>query len=140
TSPVLRGKEMVVPNAEHQIYPGVPLAGRLLGIKIDPIVTERTVERALEKGKPAPVLDTGKDEFVKDALDFLKRGQLVAIAPEGTRKTNLEPYPKNSIGSLIGASKLARAKVAVLFVDLRVAGKEEGYWDRKGFNPLKKYE
>lgn len=139
-SSVLRGKEVVVPAARHQVYPGLRQFARLFGVTIDPIVTERTVERAIEKEKPIPKIDEGRDQFVKDALDHLKRGQLVALAPEGTRRPNLEPYPKSSIGSLLGAARLAKAKVAVLFVDFRVAGQEEGYWDRSGFNPLKKYE
>ncbi len=141
SSPILIEREVLAPNALHQIYPGVMLIGRILGIKIDPIVTENTVTKARERGKAViPELNEGSKEFVRDAIDYLKRGQLVVIAPEGERRNNLEPYGKNSIGALLGAARLAKANVALLTVDLRVAGAGEGYWNRSRFNPLAKYE
>lgn len=140
SSPVLREKEFVIPSAIHQTYPGMVGFSALVGVKIDRVVTKRSVEKALEKGKPAPVLNEGSEEFVRDAIDYLKRGQLVVVAPEATRKNTLETYGTNSVGTLLGAARLARAKVAVICLDMRLAGRKEGYWDKSGPNLLNKYE
>ena len=141
SSDALIQREVLAPNALHQIYPGVRPFARMLGVKIDPIVTKNTVTRAQERGKAViPELNEGSKEFVRDAVDYLKRGQLVVIAPEGERRNNLESYGNNSIGTLLGTARLARANVALLTLDLRVAGVRAGYWDRSWPNLLAKYE
>lgn len=140
SSPVMRSREVIVPNALHQIYPGLIGFARFLGIAIAPIVTENTRKRAEQKGKPVPELNGGLAEFTRSALSVLSRGGIVALAPEAERRSSLEPYGKPTIGLiLLAAQRLKIEDIALLSIDLRLVGRE-GYWGKKGFNPLDKYE
>jgi len=138
STPTLIRKRVLAPNAQHQIYPGVKMMGRIMGVKIAPIVTENTVKKALKRGKPTPTLNEGSVEFVREAVDYLRQGQLVVIAPEGERRDNLEPYTKPTIGLLVaGAQRDGVNEIMFLTVDLRVAGSD---YSRRGFNLLSRYE
>lgn len=141
SSRVLINRQIESANAAHQIYPGVRWLGDILGIHIHPIVTRNTVDRARGKGKPEPRLNEGTVEFTTKALSILSHGGLLFLAPEAERKTNLEPYETRTIGTFLAAAKRSGVdNIAFLFIDLRLAGKEEGYWSKKGFNLLSKYE
>ena len=140
-SKVVKRRNIIAPTSSHQVLPGEMAVTNALGIKVDKIVTENTVRKAIRQGKPAPTLNEGSAEFVREAIDYLRRGQLVVIAPEGERRDNLEPYAKPTIGLLAaGARRRGVNNIAFLFVDLRLAGREENYWGKKGFNLLNRYE
>ena len=140
-SRVARRRNIIAPTSSHQVLPGEMAVTNALGIRVDKIVTENTVKKAVRQGKPAPILNEGSAEFVREAVDYLRRGQLVVIAPEGERRDNLEPYTKPTIGLLVaGARRGGVNNIAFLFVDLRLAGREENHWGKKGLNLLNRYE
>lgn len=140
-SKVMVRREVLTPTARHQVYPFVQRFASILEIKIDPIVTDNTIKRAKEKGKTPPQPNEGLKEFTSDATDLLRRGGILYIAPEGERRSNLEEYPNRTIGTLLATLKRVGAtNVAFLFVDLRLAGRKNDYWNKKWFNLLNKYE
>ncbi|MBI4091824.1 MAG: hypothetical protein HY427_01315 [Candidatus Levybacteria bacterium] len=134
-------KEALTPMALHQVYPLLKGVAGMLEIKIDPIVTNNTVRRFKEKGKTPPGPNEGLRGFTADAIGVLRRGGILYIAPEGERKDHLEQYSNRAIGTLLVALKRSGlSNVAFLFVDLRLAGREENYWGKKGLNLLNRYE
>lgn len=141
SSHVLIKRKIESANAAHQIYPGVRFIGKLLGVEIHPIVTSNTIARARKKGKPEPKLNEGSAEFTIKALGTLSRGGLLFLTPEAERRNNLEPYKTRTIGTLLAAAKrLGVENIAFLFIDLRLSGREENYWGKKGSNLLNRYE
>lgn len=139
-SKTLIRREALTPMALHQAYPLLKGVAGILGIKIDTIVTYNTVERFKEQGKTSPSLNEGLRDFTADAIGTLRRGGILYIAPEGERKNHLEQYSNRTIGTLLAELKRAGlSNVVFLFVDLRLAGREENYWGKKGFNLLNRY-
>lgn len=134
-------RRVLTPMALHQVYPFLKGAAGMLEIKIDPIITDNTVKRFEEKGKTPPRLNEGLRDFTADAIGMLRRGGILYIAPEGERKDHLEQYSYRTIGTLLAELKRAGlSNVVFLFVDLRLARREENYWGKRGLNLLDTYE
>lgn len=137
-SKVVRRRNMIAPTSSHHVWPGEITLANMLGIKLDKIVTENTVKRAVRKGKPEPKLGEGNIEFLRDAVKVVSEGGTLFIAPEGERRPDLIPYyeraqdqtPKRSMGFFITAARRSNVEsIAFLFVDLRLAGREN-YWGK----------
>lgn len=139
-SEVVRRRKIIVPTSSHQVLPGEMTLANTLGIRIDKIVTRNTIEDARRKGKPEPILNEGAAEFTLGALDTVNRGGILFIAPEAERRNNLKPYEARTIGTLMASAKRRGVNnIAFLFIDLRLAGREENYWGKKGVNLLNRY-
>lgn len=140
SSPVLKERKVLFPKAEHQVYPGLSQLGRFFGIEIAPIVTGNTVEHAREKSRLEPRLNGGLSQFKSKAVDLLRKGGIVAIAPEGERRKTLAPYEKHAIGLLLLALERARVENVVLTcIDLRLASKN-GCRTKRGLNLFNQYQ
>lgn len=134
-------REALTPVATHQVYPLLKSVAGMLDIKIDPIVTDNTVRRFREKGRASPGLNEGLRDFTADAIGMLRRGAILYMAPEGERRDHLEEYSNRPMGTLLAALKRAGlSNVIFLFVDTRLAGREENYWGKRGLNLLDRYE
>ena len=134
-------RKALAPMALHQVYPLLKSVAGMLEIKIDPIATDNTVNKFIEKGKTPPSPNEGLRGFTADAIGMLRQGGILYIAPEGERKDHLEQYSNRTIGTLLAELKRARlSNVAFLFVDMRLSGREENYWGEKGLNLLDTYE
>lgn len=147
-SRAVRRRAIIVPASAHQVLPGEVAAAGMLGIKLDKIVTENTVKKEIKRGRPEPHLGEGNEQFIRDAVKIVSEGGILFIAPEGERRPDLKPYyergadqtPKRPVGFFVAAAKRSSVEnIAFLFVDLRLAGKEN-YWGKSSFNPLNKYE
>ena len=147
-SKVVRRRNIIAPTSSHQVLPGEMAVTNVLGIRIDIIVTENTVKKAVRQGKPVPKLGEGNEQFIRDAVEIVRQGGILFIAPEGERKPNLKPYyeraegqtPKRPVGFFLAAARGSNVEnIAFLFVDLRLSGRED-YWGKSSFNALDKYE
>lgn len=131
-------KKVIAPIAYHMDKDLYHWLGKPMGVVLKPIVTENTVKENKNNGHE---LNEGKAEYLDESIKLLKKGGVVVLAPQGTRRGTLGYPDKPNIGTLIRmAEKKGIGNFAFLFMGLSIEGVDD-YSDKKvrGFNPLKKY-
>ena len=92
-----RNRLIIAPVAFHQNSPLVRFLADLIAIKLCPIVTSRTIEL----GSGEERLGTGIRDYLNTAVDSLKDGGIVLIAPQGSRKSQLGRPIGHPVGIII---------------------------------------
>lgn len=156
-SDIIRQREILAALARHRANVVAMLPSKLIDLKVRTIVTQNSLDDAVKKSiYPLPKLNEGVPVYIRDALEVISNGGVVPVAPEGERRDNLELYAPSSlhrtkkerenhkirtIGTMLAwAQRLGVENIAFLFVDLRVSGKDRGYWESGWFNLGHKYE
>ncbi|MGB3716914.1 MAG: 1-acyl-sn-glycerol-3-phosphate acyltransferase [Candidatus Promineifilaceae bacterium] len=92
---------IVAPVAFHQHTPLVRFLADLIAIKLCPIVTSRTIKL----GNGEKRRGTGIREYLNTAVDSLKDGGIVLIAPQGSRKSQLGGPIGHPVGNIISRAR-----------------------------------
>lgn len=92
---------IVAPVAFHQYGSIVRFLADLIAIKLYPIVTSRTIEL----GSGEERRGTGIRDYMNAAVDSLKDGGIVLLAPQGSRKSQLGRPVGHPVGSIISRAR-----------------------------------
>lgn len=135
---VLNKKPIVLPIALHENKILFKVLQGMTNGKLMPIVTQNTIDLGKNKGRD---LNDGLKEYLNEAVAALGRGEIVLIAPQGTRQSSLGNPEKPAIGTLLASAarqKINRFALLVVGVDIQGASsyKKE---DVGGLNLGKKY-
>lgn len=129
------------PIAHHQTVRGlVPPVGRKLGVEMHPVVTKQTLEKALTAGKPENLtLGQGTFGYIKAATRALQNGEVVIMAPQGTREPHLEHTGQDSVNGLLRIAERKTPKIGIHLLSFGIPGTAD-YGQRRGFNFFKSYD
>ena len=98
---VASSRSIVAPVAFHQHSSLVRFLADLIAIKLCPIVTSRTIE--LDSGEERH--GTGIRDYLNAAVDSLKDGGIVLLAPQGSRKSQLGRPDGHPVGNIISRAR-----------------------------------
>lgn len=135
---VLSKKPIVLPIALHENKIRFKVLQGMTNGKLMPIVTQSTIDLEKNKGRE---LNDGLKEYLNEAVAALGRGEIVLIAPQGTRQSSLGNPEKPAIGTLLASAarqKINRFALLVVGVGIRGASSYEKE-DVGGLNLGKKY-
>jgi len=138
--PEFRKRQVIAPLAVHQKLFFMDPLSHLLGLRVKYVVTDETVRRAEEKGKPVPKKNEGAREFMNDAVEILSRGGIIILFPQTTRRETLySPKNPRTVGTLMHYAKKSNVRLGFLFVGVDLAKEVEDYSKVRGFNLFKRY-
>lgn len=156
-NPLMREKEIIFPITEHQYkkYKLLfkPLSG-LLKMKLYPIANPGTLKVLALKNNPEKYSKTVSRqrllliEYMNSAVEVLKKGGIVPMAPQGERKNSLEmPQDSEKTKKPIAATATLIAnlnkngieKVAFLIIGVGIENITDYGAKVKGLNPRKRY-
>lgn len=135
---IFNKKPIVLPIAFHENKIWFNVLQGMTNGKLMPIVTQSTIDLGKNKGRE---LNDGLKEYFNEAVAALGRGEIVLIAPQGTRQSSLGSPERPAIGTLLAsAAKHKINRFALLVVGVNIQGassyKKE---DVGGLNLGKKY-
>ena len=89
------------------------------GIDTYPVTTQGTINTL---GHKAPPLGTGMEEFMGAAIETLKRGNLVIMAPQGGRRPRMTRSEGRILQTLFGDAEDEGVEFGVLFSGIGIKG------------------
>jgi hypothetical protein len=135
---ILDTKKVITPIAYHIDNFLYPILKPLIGLTRKPIVTESTIKKGKNKGHK---LNEGMTEYFDEAIEGLKKGEIVVVAPQGERMSHLGEPDKPTIGRFMaGAKRKDLNDYAFLFIGFGIEGVSD-YSNKKltGLNLFKRY-
>lgn len=147
--PKIRKKKMIVPVAAHQINsPGLKQLSKFADITFSSIITRDTVQKQKRLGTQQDNhkrQGEGNREYAQSAIEIIKAGGTIVVAPQGGRRDMLKLFEGNPIRTTDTFLRRAGAEnFSYVFLGLerkRLFGKKEtDYAKRRGMNPLHRYE
>lgn len=140
-SPEFRDTPITGPIARHQTVRGlVPPVGSRLGVEMYPVVTKQTLERQLTVGNPENLtLGQGTFGYIKAATRALQNGELVIMAPQGTREHHLQHNGQDSVNGLLRIASKKAPNIAIHLMSFGIPGTTD-YSEKKGFNFFRSYD
>lgn len=94
-------RSIVAPVAFHQNSAIVRFLADMIAIILCPIVTSRTIELDIGEKRRG----TGIRDYLNTAVDTLKDGGIVLIAPQGSRKSQLGGPVGHPVGNIISRAR-----------------------------------
>lgn len=139
-------KKFVIPIAEHQNNNYVLSKLANWGnVELCSLFTRETKVKEDEMKKlgkkiPWEIQDVGYGniQYLKTASSVLSEGGCVMVAPQGTRKSTIEPFENNSISALLAFNKRNRGK-PLGFVFVGLGNLDSDDYSKSGFNIRDRY-
>lgn len=114
----LAKKRVAIALGLHEFDTYAPFA-EAAGIDVFPVTTQGTIDTL---GPKAPPLGTGMEEFMGAAVETLKQGNLVILAPQGGRRPRMSRSEGRIIQTLFGDAEDEDVEFGVLFSGIGIKG------------------
>lgn len=115
----LAKKRVAIALGLHEFDTYAPFA-QAAGIDVFPVTTQGTINTL---GPKAPPLGTGMEEFMGAAVETLKQGNLVILAPQGGRRSRMSRSEGRIIQTLFGDAEDEGVEFGVLFSGIGIKGR-----------------
>jgi len=141
--PIMGKRKILAPIAHHQYHGKEGLKARVLAAMVHgelcPIITSDTLRYYRQEGKSFPFsknqlrseIEKRYADYIEKAQQVLADGGIVPMAPQaGRRERLIEPWPNDSVGSLLNFPQ--NHQVAVFPVGIGIVGAESYKLDQYG--------
>lgn len=125
----LEQKRVAIALGLHEFKTYEPFA-TATGIKVFPVTTQGTIDAI---GSKAPPLGTGMEEFMGGALETLKQGNLVVMAPQGGRRPRLTRSEGRILQTLFADAEDEDVEFGILFSGIGIKG--GGDYTNRDYHP-----